>query len=130
MKTFNFDIGITLPGLNEYTNANRCNKYAGAKMKKNVEKIISWYIKLAKHGEEIKFENQVSICIDWYDSTKRDPDNIIFAKKFICDALVSAGVLQNDNKKCISGFTDILIKSKDDRINVKIMETGESERLK
>lgn len=51
---------------------------------------------------------------------------IAFAKKFILDALVGAGVLRGDGWKHISGFTDRFKVSKEDpRIEVEIESEAE-----
>ena len=45
------------------------------------------------------------IGFDWIEPDKRrDMDNISAGKKFILDALVWAGVLQDDSWKCVVGF--------------------------
>lgn len=49
----------------------------------------------------------VSISFKWIMTNQRkDPDNIASTKKYILDALVKAGILENDGWKQISGFTD------------------------
>jgi len=97
-------IPMKMPSLNEYVNANRYNRYAGAKMKKDVQDMIKPYlIKLPK------FE-KVKIKFVWCEGNqRRDFDNICFAKKFILDSLVELGKLENDNRKNVCGFTDEFI---------------------
>jgi hypothetical protein len=77
---------------------------------------------------------KVKIIITWYcKNEKKDPDNISFAKKFICDGLVSAGVLENDGWKQIQGFEDIFIVDKINprvEIELKKINNGEVERYK
>ena len=85
-----------LPSLNEVIGANRANKYAGAKLKKETQILIEHHIKMQDIG---KFE-KVRIDIDWYEPNKnRDFDNISSAKKFILDAMVKCGVIPNDGWK-------------------------------
>lgn len=94
----------TLSNLNDYTKACRSNKYAGAKMKEENEEIVTWYIK-AQIKEH--FDDPIRLAFRWYEpNRKRDLDNICFAKKFILDALVKCGVIDNDNWQHIEGFTD------------------------
>jgi Holliday junction resolvase RusA-like endonuclease len=91
-----------LPGLNEYTNQNRKNRYAGATMKGDVESLISLYI-----PNWDQYTVPVRLEFHWYEpKSNRDCDNIAFAKKFILDALVNKGVLKNDNQKWVKGFSD------------------------
>lgn len=89
-----FTIPGTLPGLNEVINASRANKYKAAKLKKEAEELIIWSIKAAK----IQPETQVKfIDFYWYEpNKKRDPDNIVSARKFIMDALQKAGIIETD----------------------------------
>ena len=55
--------------------------------------------------------------------SRRDKDNIAFAKKFIQDSLVHAGVLQNDGWKHIEHFTDdFAVDPKNPRVEVVIEE--------
>ncbi len=44
----------------------------------------------------------------WYArrTTVKDADNIAFAKKFVLDGFMKAGILGNDNRKHITGFQD------------------------
>lgn len=94
-----------LPNLNDYTSACRSNRYAGAKMKKDAERIISIYIMQQLKG--VVFDGTVSLNFRWYEpNRKRDLDNICFAKKFILDALVSNGIIKADGWQGVAGFTD------------------------
>lgn len=55
----------------------------------------------------LRIKNPVKVNFLWIEENgKRDLDNICFAKKFILDALVRAGVIENDNRKHIVGFID------------------------
>jgi len=99
---------IEIPGqlmdLNTFINANRSNRYAGARIKNEETERVAW---CAKQQVSWKIKLPVFIDIDWYcPNTRKDLDNIAFAKKFIFDGLVMAGVLPNDGWKEISGFSD------------------------
>lgn len=94
-----------LPNLNDYTKACRSNRYAGAKMKQDSERIISAYIMQQLKG--VAFDGTVSLNFRWYEPNKRrDLDNICFAKKFILDALVNNGIIKADGWQGVAGFTD------------------------
>ena len=94
-----------LPNLNDYTKACRSNRYAGAKMKQDSERIISAYIMQQLKG--VAFVGTVSLNFRWYEPNKRrDLDNICFAKKFILDALVNNGIIKADGWQGVAGFTD------------------------
>ena len=100
------------------------NKYKGASIKREVTDIIYWEAKSQKLKPVSK---PVHISITWYcKNKKKDPDNIAFAKKFILDGLVKAGVLENDGWKQIEGFTDKFeVDKKNPRVEVLIL--GEEE---
>ena len=96
------EIPLKLPSLNEYVNACRKNKYGGASMKKRIESDIIPYI-----AKLPRLNYPVTIDFLWIeDSRRRDYDNVAFSKKFILDAMVKAGKLKDDNRKCVKGFTD------------------------
>ena len=119
------DIPKRLTGLNEYTNANRNNKYAGAKLKKEEQE----YIKLCIRQQlgNAKIQKPVIGHFIWIEENKRrDLDNICFAKKFILDSLVELGVLKDDNRKMVCGFTDEFRYSKPSKVCV-ILEEIEKE---
>lgn len=94
-----------LPGANDYINAERRNKYAGAKLRKETEQRIELAANAQLRG--VRFDLPVIMHYHWFEQNrKRDKDNIAFAKKFVQDALVSAGVLKNDGWEYIAGFSD------------------------
>lgn len=115
----------TLPNLNDYITAERSNKYAGAKMKKEWEAVV---MHEARALRGVQFEKPVYMLYQWYEPNKRrDKDNISsFGRKVIQDALVRCGVLQNDGWANIGGFSDeFYVDKKNPRIEVKIWEVGE-----
>lgn len=70
-------------------------------------------------------DGRVKVGITWYcKNQKIDPDNLSFAKKFVIDGLVAAGVIDNDGWKNILGFED---RFEVDKVNprVEIMLIGE-----
>ena len=118
----------TLPGLNEYISAERANKHAAAEMKRKYQSAIMKYIK--KCLGPWKPKTPVWMRYTWYEKDRRrDKDNISFARKFIQDALVKAGTIQNDGWKEIEGFDDtFLVDAKNPRIEVEIVEYGDMEQ--
>lgn len=89
-----FEIPGRLPGTNDYTKANRTNRYVGAKMKRETQEVIEWAIKAARLSPITK---QVDVHITFVEpNMKRDKDNIQGGTKFILDALVKMGILKND----------------------------------
>ena len=113
-----------LPNLNDYTKACRGNKYAGAKMKEESERIITAYIQQQLQG--VAFKGAVRLSFRWFEpDRRRDLDNICFAKKFILDALVSNGIIETDSWRGVVGFTDeFFIDKESPRIEVEIEKAG------
>lgn len=111
-----------LDGLNEYTRACRRNRYAGAKMKSDNEKLVGLYIGMQM--KDLHFPGKVTLNFKWFEpNRRRDVDNIAFAKKFILDALVKSGVIEADGQKYVTGFTDEFFVDKEfPRIEVTIRE--------
>ena len=90
-------------GLNEYINAERSNRYAGASIKRAETNAVALMLK----GKEPIKEYPVKLKFTWYVANKRmDGDNRSFAKKFILDGMAKAGVIKNDNLNHIIGFVD------------------------
>lgn len=112
------EIPFKLPSLNQYINECRKNKYAGANMKKNIEKDIGWYINTLP-----QYQNPIKIHFHWVESNKRrDLDNVCFAKKFILDSMVKAGKLKNDNRNYVTGFIDTFEYGKETKVVLEIEE--------
>jgi Holliday junction resolvase RusA-like endonuclease len=111
-------IPLKLPSLNDYIRACRSDKYVGAKMKSRVEQEIGLYLmKMPKHNKPIK------INFTWVESSKRrDLDNVCFAKKFILDAMVKYGKLEDDNRKHVTGFVDKFVYGDKNEVILEIEE--------
>ena len=94
-----------LPGLNDYTLANRTNRFAGAKMKKEQEEKIGACIR--SQLQNVHFDGAVALDFYWYEPNKRrDIDNIAFAKKFILDSLVRNEIIESDSWSGVVSFSD------------------------
>ena len=117
--TYNVVIKGRLPGANEYIAACRRNRYEAAKLKKDAQEQVMWFI-----ARLPKLTKPVFITFLWVEETaRRDYDNVAFGKKFVLDALQEAGKLPNDNRKYVHGFTDYFDVDKDDpRIELTIEE--------
>ncbi len=110
-----------LMGLNEYIRLCRGNKYLAATQKRSTEDMIMLHIKTQLRGKKIK--DRVYIKFAWYEKNKkRDLDNIAFAHKFILDALVKCGTIENDGWANISGFEDnFYIDSNNPRVEIELV---------
>ncbi len=112
----------TLPGLNEYISAERSNRHSAAKMKKQTEYAIGM-IARSQH-RKAHFKRPVVMRYLWVEKDRRrDLDNVAFAKKFIQDAFVRAGILEGDGQRHIVGFTDSFsVDPKNPRVEIEIEE--------
>lgn len=111
-------------GLNDYVNTckARYGQKATAAYKRKVEEDIGWCVR--KYIGNWHTEKKVYLKFKWVEpNRKRDKDNIAFGKKFIQDALVKSGVINNDGWEYVVGFEDSFAVDKDNpRIEVEIIE--------
>jgi hypothetical protein len=92
-----------LPALNEYVTACRSHARAGARMKRDAQEIVAWWV---KGTAPIAF--RAVLHFRWVEPNKRrDPDNVsAFGRKVILDAMVEQGILGGDGWAHIAGLTD------------------------
>ena len=96
-----FTIHGTLPSLNEFYTASH---FAQGKMKRDCDDLVAWSAKAARVAP---YHVPIRYHVLWVEPNhKRDLDNVAFAKKFIQDGLVKAGILHNDTHHEIVGFSD------------------------
>lgn len=96
-----FEIPGKLPGLNDIIGAARTHYHAAASQKKKAQKVV---IEAARRAglDEVRLKGPTRVEITWVEPNKRrDVDNICAGVKFILDALVEFGVLENDDQKHI-----------------------------
>lgn len=109
-------------GQNETNNANRTHWAAGAKAKKVEQQTIMWAIKSARLAPVENYP--VTVRFLWKEpNRRRDPDNIVSAKKVILDALVQEGILRKDGWDEIAQFVESwAVDKKDPGVAVMIEE--------
>ena len=116
--TYSAEIPMKLPSLNEYINICRTNPFKASKFKKGLEEDIGVFI-----ANLPRFEHPIRIHFHWVEGTKRrDLDNVCYAKKHILDAMVKAGKLKDDNRKCVTGFIDTFEYGKETKVILEIEE--------
>lgn len=106
-----------MPGLNDYIDAERSNRFKAAAMKKEWTERVAW----CAAGK--RASGPVHLTYRFYEpNKKRDKDNISgFAHKVIQDGLVSAGVIGNDGWAWVEGFEDFFdIDAKRPRVEVLV----------
>lgn len=109
-------------GLNEFIDANRRSRgrwNAGNKMKQEDQDRIRAYL------PKVKIKKRIFVEYCFYEkNARRDKDNISgYFHKIFQDAMVQAGVIENDGWKQIEGWTDYFyIDSKYPRIEIYIEE--------
>jgi len=121
MSKYILNINSRLPGLNDFIHAINRNRFVGAKLKKDTERLISWEIKTQL--KDVVINKPVKIKFIWIEENKRrDLDNIYSAHKYILDSLVGMGVLPNDNQKWVTKITDECLIDKKSKVIVEIEE--------
>ena len=115
------EIPFRLPSLNEYIKASKVIKgkwNAGNQMKQDVQDDIMVFL-----NKLPIYTRPINIHFHWVEENKkRDLDNVCFAKKFILDSLVKAGKLKDDNRNCVTGFTDTFEYAKESKVILEIKE--------
>lgn len=91
--------------LNEHDGANRSNRFLGAKLKHEMTEMVAWQLK----GKP-PITSPCTLHFTWHYSSRADFDNIAFAKKYVQDGMVKAGILADDNQKHVLGFSDTFTK--------------------
>ena len=123
-----FTIPGRLPGLNEYIDAERVNKYKAAQLKREAETLVILSARRSLHGWKAK--GPVMMYYFWVEKDRRrDKDNISgYGRKVIQDALVRAGYLKGDGWAHIAGFADdFSVDKKKPRIEVVLEEVQDYE---
>lgn len=119
---------ITIPHrfetLNKFIDENRKNRgnwSGGNHMKQEDQRIIIRYL------PDVRIKKPVFIQYTFYEKDhRRDLDNVSgYFHKIFQDALVEAGVLQDDGWRCIKGFSDtFMIDRRFPHIDVVIREAA------
>lgn len=108
-----------MPSLNDYIRAERGSLYAANAMKRECTDAAAWAARVARMP---RFTRPVTVRFTWVErNRRRDIDNVAFAKKFVLDGLVAAGVIGNDTPQYVAGFEDrFLYDGRNPRIIVEV----------
>lgn len=113
--------------LNEYINAERSSRYMAASIKRENTALVAQQMYGVKPILEI-LGPPYRVSFEWHCANKKkDVDNISFAKKFIFDGLVDAGILEGDGWRIIGGFggEDFWVDVENPRVVVRFREMDE-----
>lgn len=91
--------------LNEYIDRERTNRMIASSIKKKLTNAVTMQALCANCN---KPKRQVDMVFTWHVKGRHDSDNIAFAKKFVLDGMVKAGILQNDNPKWVRHLKDYI----------------------
>jgi len=121
-KTHSFTLIGQLPSANQLINAERHNRYRGARLKSDIQYEIIPQIR--QQLRNVKIRAPVTIHYLWVEPNKRrDLDNVCFGQKFVQDALVLTGVLKDDGWAQVTGFThEFVVDKKNPRVVVTLVE--------
>lgn len=125
MAVYKFVISDRLAGMNEYTAANRRNRYVGNKMKHDAQSLVCKCIREQLNGVVLRIP--IEICYNYFEKDKRrDHDNVhAFAAKVIQDALVECGLINNDGWNEITSFCATFeVDRQNPRIEVSLHEVN------
>ena len=93
-----------MPSLNDYISAERANRYKAAAMKKRETARVR---AAAMQQRAPRFERRVTVRTTCYEpDMRRDADTGGFARKFVLDGLVAAGVIKDDSRKYVEQCPD------------------------
>ena len=116
-----FTIPGKLPSLNDLIHAMNHNRYSGAKLKRQTQHFIAAYAMGVK-----AIRSPVTIHIDWHEKDRRrDVDNVQSGVKFILDALVAIGKLEDDSPRHVTAVSHtVSVDRANPRVVVTIEETA------
>lgn len=119
MKSTLITIPGSMDGMNEFIGAMQKHRLVGAEMKKQNTNLARLAALRA-----VRFDTPVRFVFTWFEKdAKRDPDNVVFAKKFILDGLVAAKVIPNDTRRWVRGWREsVETDSANPRIEILITE--------
>jgi hypothetical protein len=95
-----FLIKGNLAKLNDHDNANRRNRFAGAKLKHDMTELVRAQVV----DSPWRVTKPCYIRFTWYVSGRHDYDNVRFSAKYVLDGMVKAEVLVDDKPKWVLGF--------------------------
>lgn len=118
-----------MPGLNDYIRAMNRSRWSGNSMKADWTEAVELMARVQRLG---RCDRRQDIHFLWVEENgRRDKDNIAFAKKFILDGLVKAGVLPDDGWRWVGRLSDEFVVDKErPRVEVTLTDSKGGTRWK
>jgi len=113
---FTFSIPGEMVDLNTYIQAERSYYQKSAKIKKEETWRTVARIRELFGSDMVIMEEMypLHILFVWHTkNTRKDPDNVDFARKYILDGMVNSGLLRNDSRKEIGSLHSMFGTEKD-----------------
>ena len=99
-----------MPSLNDYIRAERANRYKAAAVKKRETARVR---AACIEQRAPRFDRPVTVRTTFYEpDARRDADNVGFARKFVLDGLVLAGVIKDDSRRYVRQCPDRVLTDK------------------
>lgn len=119
VESISFFLDFPLPTLNEMIRTARGNKFASASQKKKYTDLVAMEIMVQTNRPHF---DAISLNIAWIETKKkRDPDNVAGGgNKFLCDGIVAAGIIDNDDRDHIASTTNRIVISDSRGVVVRI----------
>lgn len=116
---FTVTIEGRLASLNEYVRAERANRYEAARVKRGETARVR-DAALAQGAP--RFAGPVTVSTTFYEpDRRRDADNVGFARKFVLDGLVAAGVIPDDSRRYVPQCPDRVLTDRErPRVEVEV----------
>ena len=128
-----FIIKGKMPSLNEVIDVSRRNKFAGNRLKQDIQQDIELQIYQQIRENDLQKLLPLPYMADfrftYYEKNqKRDKDNIASCKKFLFDALVKRGVINNDGWKWVGRFEEDFLLGEDYMVVIDIEKSKGEEK--
>lgn len=108
-----FTIPHRLVRLNEYIKAERGNRYAAARLKKDMTNLCGYYV------PKVKIDKPIEVKMVWtVKNFANDPDNVSMGAKFILDAMTQRGLIPRDNLTIVKRLYHDFKRGKNEQVEV------------
>ena len=112
-----------LTSLNEYVRAERASRYKAASVKRAETRRVR-DAAVAQGAPSFDPSRPVTVTTTFYEpDMRRDADNVGFARKFVLDGLVAAGVIADDSRRHVPRCPDRVLTDRErPRVEVAVSD--------